>query len=371
MAAEIPTCRWGIVSTGLISSWFVEDLVLDRPDAKAKHIIQCIGSSSMQKGKDFAAKHCPSATPTIYASYDQVYSDPDVDCVYIGTPHSFHKGNCLDAIAAGKNVLCEKSFTINAREAREVLDAAKKKDVYVHEAMWLRHRPLVAQLRKLLFEDQVIGDVFRMSSDFSLLVHIPSLPDTSRYKDPKLGAGTLLDTGIYPLTWAFLALDPNTPANSERPNILATQSHLHGVEVTSSILVQYPSTGRQGIVSSTTMSGGMGDVVCRIQGTDGYIDVHGAAPSHPLSFTVHRRKEHSKNDFESKHYDYPRIGRGFFYEADNTALDIAAGRKESEIMPWKETIRVMEIMDEIRKQGGTKYPQDEVLGGMSIGSSAS
>lgn len=339
--------------------------MIERADAKAKHVIQCIGSSSLEKGKDFAAKYCPKASPAIYGTYEQVYNDPNVDCVYIGTPHSFHRQNCLDAIAAGKNVLCEKAFTINAKEATEVFDAAEKKGVYIHEAMWLRHRPLVAELMKLLFEDKVIGDVFRMSSDFSLLVDIPSLPETSRYKDPKLGAGTLLDTGIYPLTWAILALDPNTPHNSEMPQILATQTHLHGVEVTSSVLIQYPSTGRQGLVTSTTMSGYREPVVCRIQGTEGHIDVEGTAPSHPLSFTVFRRKQGTKSDkkddFESVKYDYPQIGRGFIYEADNTALDIAAGRKESSIMPWKETLRVMQIMDEIRRQGGTRYPQDSAL----------
>lgn len=334
------------------------DLVLDRPDAKAKHIIQCIGSSSLQKGKDFASQHCPNSSPAIYASYEEVYSNPDVDCVYIGTPHSFHKKNCLDAIAAGKNVLCEKAFTINAREANEVLEAAEKKGVYVHEAMWLRHRPLVVELRKLLYQDKVIGDVFRMSSDFGLLVDIPSLPSTSRYKDPNLGAGTLLDIGIYPLTWAFLTLDPNTPENSEKPVVFATQTHLHGVEVTSSVLIQYSSSGRQGIITSTTMSGGIGDVVCRIQGTEGYIDVEGGAPSHPQSFTVYKRQGGEKSKFESKKFEYPQPGQGFVYEADNTALDIAAGRKENAIMPWKETVRVMEIMDEIRKQGGTTYPQD-------------
>ncbi|KAJ9603563.1 hypothetical protein H2200_011749 [Cladophialophora chaetospira] len=357
MASNVPT------STGLISSWFVEDLVLDRPDAKAKHIIQCIGSSSLDKGKEFAKKHCPNASPTIYGTYQEVYNNLDVDCVYIGTPHSFHKQNCLDAIAAGKNVLCEKAFTINAAEAKEVFDAAEKKGVYVHEAMWLRHRPLVVELRSLLFDDKVIGDVFRMSSDFSLLIDIPNLPDTSRYKDLNLGAGTLLDLGIYPLTWSFLALDPNKPGASEKPNVFATQTHIDGVEVTSSILLQYPSTGRQGVVTSTTMSGLRDPVVCRIQGTKGHVDVEGAAAAAPLSFTVYRRKpgtkSDTKDDFETKKYDYPKIGRGFIYEADNTAVDIAAGRKESAIMPWGETIRVMEIMDEIRKQGGTKYPQDQ------------
>jgi predicted dehydrogenase len=270
-----------------------------------------------------------------------------------------HKQNCLDAIAAGKNVLCEKAFTINAREAKDVFNAAKEKGVYVGEAMWLRHRPLVLELRKLLFEDQIIGDVFRMYSDFTLLVDTANLPETSRYRDLNLGAGTLLDTGIYPLTLGVLVLDPKSPDNSERPKIQAAQTHMHGVEVSTSVILQYPSTGRQGIISSSTVTGHRDPIVCRVQGTTGRIDVYGNAPSHPLYFTVYNRKDGAKEEAEHKKYDYPRIGRGFIYEADNTALDIAAGRKESAIMPWKETIRVMEIMDEIRRQGGTKYPQED------------
>jgi len=92
----------------------------------------------MSRCEDFANKYCPGESPKLYDSYESVYNDPDVDVVYIGTPHAFHKQNMLDAIAAGKNVLCEKAFTINAAEAKEVLEAAKAKNVYVHEAMWLR-----------------------------------------------------------------------------------------------------------------------------------------------------------------------------------------------------------------------------------------
>lgn len=345
----------------MISSWFVEDIAIERPDAKAKHIIQCIGSSSVQKGKEFAAKYCPNQRPAVYGSYDEVYADPNVDCVYIGTPHSFHKNNCLDAIAAGKNVLCEKAFAINAREAKEVFEAAKERGVYVHEAMWLRHRPLVAELRKLLFETKAIGDIFRTFADFSLFVDIPNLPPTSRYKDLSLGAGTLLDIGIYSLTWAFLTLDPHTPEDSELPAIVAKQTHMNGIEVSSSVILQYPSTGRQGIVSSTTMAGPRSNGFCRIHGTEGYIEVEGSTASSPNSFTVYRTGKGSNDDNSStqgKKYEFPSAARGFVYEADDTAVDIAAGLKESAVMPWKETIRVMEIMDEIRIQGETKYPQD-------------
>ncbi|KAE8353523.1 hypothetical protein BDV28DRAFT_106547 [Aspergillus coremiiformis] len=357
--SELPSIRWGIITTGLISQWFVEDLVLDRPDAKVNHIIQAIGSSALEKGNQFAAKYCPQSSPTIYGSYEEVYNDPAVDVVYIGTPHSFHKQNCLDAIRAGKPILCEKAFTLNAAEAREVLAAAAEKNVYVHEAMWLRHRPLVHELRRLLHEEKVIGDVFRTFADFALNLDIPSLPPTSRYRDPALGAGSLLDIGIYSLTWAMLTLDPGSPASSELPRISASQTHLHGVEVTSSVLLKYASSGRQGIVTSTTMQPVDPVHIAQIQGTKGYINVEGPTPSMPLSFTVYERVGGgSSAKTVEKKYDFPRIGRGYFYEADNTALDILAGKKENALMPWSETIRVMEIMDEIRRQGGTKYAVD-------------
>ncbi|KAI1503588.1 hypothetical protein F5X99DRAFT_374871 [Biscogniauxia marginata] len=359
-STELPTCRWGIITTGLISSWFVGDLVLPRTDAKAKHIIQAIGSSSLEKSRGFAAKYLKDVPdqPALYASYGEVYNDPDVDCVYIGTPHGFHKRECLAAIAAGKNVLCEKAFTINAREAREVFDAAKAKGVYVAEAMWLRHRPMVADLRKLLYEDKAIGEVFRATSDFQMPIDMAKLPATSRYKDLGLGAGALLDIGVYSLTWAILALDPRTPARSETPKVLAAQSFVDGVEVTTSAILQYASSGRQGVVTATTERGrGSSQIIATIDGTDGFVEVEGIVPSHPRSFTVYPKWTGDEKP-AGKKYDYERAAQGFIYEADNTALDLAAGRKESPIVPWSETIRVMELCDEIRRQGGTVYPQD-------------
>ncbi|KAJ3545824.1 hypothetical protein NM208_g2314 [Fusarium decemcellulare] len=310
--SEFPTCRWGIVATGLISSWFVADLVIQRSDAKANHVVQAIGSSSLEKGQDFAAKHCPNAEPTVYASYEQVYADQNVDCVYIGTPHAFHKKNCLDAISAGKNVLCEKPFTINAREATEVLDAARKKGVYVAEAMWLRHRPMVLELRKVLFEQQAIGDVVMMTSQYALPVDINSLPPTSRYKDPGLGAGSLLDVGIYPLTWAIISLEEQSSDTSELPYITASQTHVGGVEVTTSVILKYSSTGRHGILNSTFLTQAAApDTVCRIQGSSGFVDIIGKDASHPSSFIIYRRS--SGGQFEPDKRDYPHPGQGFTF----------------------------------------------------------
>lgn len=365
---SLPTLRWGIVATGLISSWFVEDLVLPRTDAKAKHIVKAVGSSSLEKGKAFVKKYAPNVFPTVYGTYKEVYADPDVDIVYIGTPHAFHKQNCLDAIAAGKHVLCEKAFTITAKETQEVLSAAREKGVFIMEAMWTRFHPLVLALRKKLHQEKAIGDVRRTFCDFGLDMNIAALGPESRLKNPALGAGTLLDIGIYSLTWGLLTLDAETGETAEEPKIAAVQTLSDNIDIASSILIQYPKSGRQGLLTSTTEIKS-DPIFCRIEGTEGYITVSGVAASAPSSFTTYLKNVSSATgDVQGevkvphgKTYTFEKAegGKGFFWEADAVALDIAEGRKESAIMPHAETLRVMEMLDEIRRQGGARFPQDD------------
>ncbi|KAF9883654.1 hypothetical protein FE257_003088 [Aspergillus nanangensis] len=357
---ELPTVRWGILGTGMISSWFVEDLVIERPGAKINHIIQAIGSSSIEKGGNFVAKHCPHSSPTVHGSYEDLFNDDTVDMVYIGVPHAFHEKFCLDAINAGKAVFCEKPFTLNAKQAANVFEAAKEKGVYVQEAMWLRHRPLVHKLRSLIHEEKVIGEPFRMFADFGLDVDIRNLPSTSRYRSLDLGAGSLLDVGVYSITWAILTLDPHSPSKSEMPDILATQSFQGNIEVTSSVILKYASSGRQAIVTSTTNINHGPGIIARIDGDEGYIEIEGRGGSIPHSFTVYKKShtDSGRKYAAGEKYDFPEVGLGFYHEADNAALDYIAGRTEGAIMPWEETIRVMRIMDEVRRQGGTRFPVD-------------
>ncbi|KEF58393.1 uncharacterized protein A1O9_06319 [Exophiala aquamarina CBS 119918] len=363
---QLPTLRWGIISAGLISSWFVEDLLIERPGAQAEHIVQAIGCSSATKGAEFVSKYIPSSAhqPSV-GTYEDVYSNPNVDVVYIGTPHAFHKKNCLDAIAAGKHVLCEKAFTITAKESREVCAAAKQKGVFVMEAMWLRFIPLVVALGKKLHEERVIGDVRRMFCDFGLNMNLAALGPESRLKNPSLGAGSLLDIGVYSLTWGLLGLDSEIGERAQKPKVLAVQSLSDTIDVASTFILQY-SNGAQGVLTSTTECKSGRDF-CRIEGTDGYITVEGGAASVPDAFTVHKEiPGPKKSDASGKVtqlskevFKFEKPGRGFYYEADAVALDIASKRLENAVMPHAETVRVMQIMDEIRKQGGTKFPQDD------------
>ena len=150
------------------------------------------------------------------------------------------------------------------------------------------------------------------------------------------------------------------------PRVLAAQTHEEGIEVTTSAVLQYPSTGKQGIVTSTTKAlGAPGEVFAVIHGTNGYIEVEGRTPSAPESFTVWTKQEGNpdrayfpREMCQGKKYEFPTLGRGFVHEAEQTALDILEGRKESRIMPWAETLYMMDIMDEIRRQGNTIYPGD-------------
>ncbi|CAI6092990.1 unnamed protein product [Clonostachys chloroleuca] len=222
--------------------------------------------------------------------------------------------------------------------------------------MWLRHRPIVTKLRDILFEQNAIGRVSWLSSQYNLPVDIVSLPPTSRYRDPKLGAGSLLDVGIYPLTWALVSLERPEVDQLERPRILAAQTHSMGIEVTTNAVLQYSSTGQNALISSSFTAGRAVDPICRILGSSGYIDVIGEDASHPESLVVHR--ELSYGGFDLQQHDFTQAGQGFMFEQDNTALDVLSHRTESAIMPWAETIRVMEIMGEMRRQGGTVYPQD-------------
>ncbi|CAM1508930.1 Fc.00g026690.m01.CDS01 [Cosmosporella sp. VM-42] len=362
---SVPTLRWGIIGTGQVSSWFARDLARSRCDAKANHVIQAIGSSSKQKGEGFVKDFIPgyAPAPAVYGSYGQVYADPLVDIVYIGTPHAFHKQSCLDAIAAGKHVLCEKAFGITANEAKEVFAAAEKKGgIFVMEALRIRFFPLVHHLLSLVHDEQIIGTVHRVFCDLGLDMDISSLGPDSRLRNPALGAGTLLDICIYSLTWGVLLLDHT---HQDELHTRAFQTLFEGVDTATSVLLSNSTSGAQGILTSTSMAQ-TPHIFCRIEGTDGYITVEGESASIPSTFTVYQKSRAvGENKYELVASSPPQAfsleppGWGLYWEADAVAQDIAAGKVENELMPWTETVRILEMMDEIRRQGGARFPLEE------------
>jgi predicted dehydrogenase len=223
----------------------------------------------------------------------------------------------------------------------------------------------VRELQKQLFEERVIGDVNRVLCDFSMYMNeLDQVRSrTEPPKHPALPPGLMLEAGVYPLTWALLTLEEQPGRDEERPQILAASKLCQGIDIATSVILHYPKSGRQAMLSMS-METKSDDAFCRIEATKGHISIEGLAGSLPQSFTVFHRSDEPEPGIPfafnkaSQTFKFNQEGWGFYYEADAVALDIAAGRKESAIMPCSETVRVMEIIDEIRRQRGIKFPQD-------------
>lgn len=352
---SLPVLRWGIIGAGSISSKFVGDLEIDRgADAKATHKITAIGSSSISKAEAFISSNIKNNTPKPYASYDEVFADENVDIVYIGTPHPFHKDIALRAIKAGKHVLCEKPMTLNYKDSKELIEAAKQHKVYLMEAVWTRFFPIVQTFKKLVHEDKIVGEVHRAFTDFAIK-DFDLLPSTHRLKDVNLGGGALLDIGIYAITWARLGLDPNVGKKALKWTCSSSQVIVDGVDATTSAILTYPETQSQAIISCSFW-GNISREIIRVEGKLGKVVVYGKFASCPTKIIV------TFDDPEKQEIvvEPPKKGFGYYWEADAAAIDIANGKLENEeIMPWDETLLMFEIMDGIRKQGGLVYPQEK------------
>ncbi|WAO84647.1 Putative dimeric dihydrodiol dehydrogenase protein [Fusarium falciforme] len=368
-----PHVRWGILGTGWISTMFTQDILAPRSDAPAKHTIVALGSSSIDKGNAFVDKVWEKTPdqhrPQVYADYQGVYNDPNVDVVYVGTPHSVHKKNCLDAIAAGKHVLCEKPFTINEKEAQEVVDAARRKGVYVMEAVWTRFFPLFAALKEEILVKKSIGEVERFFIDFGNKMSLDTLPANSRLKDPALGAGALLDIGVYTLTYASIILGEWKVGNEHPEPIKVTSSLdiVNEIDEANVVILDYASTtggAKKTAICSSTFRYRGAEEFARIEGTDGTIILFGPGVSVPSGFRVFEGSRPGFGEADERrertfNVEKPDGTFGFFWEADAVAVDIANGRTENAIIPLDETLRMMRLMDGIRREGGLAYPQDK------------
>ncbi|MCA5892180.1 Gfo/Idh/MocA family oxidoreductase [Isoptericola sp. NEAU-Y5] len=325
---DAPPVRWGILGAG----WIAESFTDGMHEHTASRVV-AVGSRDVAKAQYFADAHAPGARA--HGSYADLVADDEVDVVYVATPHSHHLEHALLAIRAGKHVLVEKAFTRNEAEAREVLAAAAEAGVFVMEAMWTRFLPHVAALRGVIARGE-IGEVVNVSADHGQLF---AYDPAHRLYAPELAGGALLDLGVYPLSFAYdlLGLPESVTAVGS-----LTES---GVDGQISIVLGYAG-GAQATLSTTLWSRTATTAV--ISGTKGRIEVDGAFYG-PTSFRVVR------NDGERWTYDGFR-GEGKQYEAAEVARQVAAGRTESPRQTWQDTLEVMGLLDEVRRQVGVAYP---------------
>ncbi|MEN8243184.1 MAG: Gfo/Idh/MocA family oxidoreductase [Chloroflexota bacterium] len=323
------TINWGILGPGIISTDFAKDLEAV-PDAK----IAAVGSRDLDRAKSFANTF---NIPNAYGSYQALVADPDVDIIYIGTPPRFHKDHTLLSLNAGKHVLCEKPFAINAAEAEEMITTARQKGLFLMEAMWSRYLPVLVKVRQLIAEG-AIGKIRMVQADFGFRTDVN--PEGWLF-NLNLGGGALLDAGIYPLSLAHMIL--GTP---DRITSIADLGST-GVDEQTAVILGYDS-GEIALLSAAIRTNTPREAT--IVGTDGWIRINRtwfATDSLTLN-----------SDGKEETIPCPLVGNGLHYEAVEVEDCIRSGKIESDIMPLDETLALMKIMDQIRSQIGLKYPME-------------
>lgn len=322
--------RWGILGAGGIARKFVTG-VKALPD----HEVVAVGSRQQATADKFADEF---GIERRHASYEALAADPNVDAIYVATPHPMHKENTLLALAGGKAVLCEKPFTINASEAAEIIQAAREKKLFLMEAMWTRFIPLMVEVRRLV-ADGAIGPLRMITADFG---YRSAFRPESRAFDPALGGGALLDVGVYPISLASMLL--GTP---DRITSMAELGQT-GVDEQSAYVFGY-SGGQLAILSSAVRTSTPHEAL--IIGETGSIRIH-------PPFWIPKKMTLTVAGKEPQEIEIPFEANGYNYEAAEVANCVRAGKLESEIMPLDESLAIMQTMDAIRAQWGMKYPME-------------
>jgi predicted dehydrogenase len=323
---ESSPVQWGILGTGGIAGAFVTDLRLSDSG-----IATAVGSRSQESAERFADEF---GIADRHVGYESLVTDPDVDVVYVATPHPMHRDNAILALRAGKHVLVEKPFTMNAVEAREVVQVARENGRFAMEAMWTRFLPHIAVIREWLARG-VVGDIVTIIAD-----HGQWFAEDPEFRlfAPGLGGGALLDLGVYPVSFASMLLGtPDRIVSMSAPAFTA-------VDAQTSMLFGYDS-GAQAVLTCSLRA--KSPTRASIVGTDARIEIDGdfyapadvtLIPRHGVSTCV-----------ESVHE-----GRGLRHQADEVARRLAAGDRESPLMPLDETISIMETMDAVQRAGTSR-----------------
>ncbi|MEP7020848.1 MAG: Gfo/Idh/MocA family oxidoreductase [Pseudonocardiales bacterium] len=322
--------RWGILGAGWIAGYVAPDIA-----ACADSVLAAVAARDGERAAAFAAKHGVNRS---YGSYRELVEDPDLDVIYVATTHAQHHEHALLALQAGKPVLVEKAFTLNARQARDVVAVARERHLFCMEAMWMRFNPLVVQAHRLVREGR-IGELVNVRADYSKRFDFDA---GHRLFDLTVGGGALLDLGVYPLTFAWLFL--GQPDAVQAYGVLSPT----GSDATASLQCSYASGRVAQIHTSAVRESPLGALVV---GTAGWIQVQ--SPLHlPASMTIHT----AEGD-EVVTGQMP--GNGYRLEVAEVERCLRAGELESPIVPLDETVAILETIDEARRQIGVDYPADD------------
>ena len=318
---------WGILGPGGIARAFAKDLTL-----LEGHTVGAVGSRSLSNAQSFA----DDFGGTAYGSYEELINDSTIDAIYVATPHPAHHDNVISALDAGKAVLCEKPFAVNAKQAQAMVDAASRNKVALMEAMWARFLPHYAQVREIIASD-VLGPIISIHADHGQRLADQNIP---RLIEPQLAGGALLDLGIYPISFAHMILGNPVAINS---SAVMTDK---GVDAQSSMIFTYEN-GAQAVLTTTMIE----QTPCRavVAGLNGWLEIDRTFYN-PASMRV------VLNDGSATEYPNTYSGHGLREQAESFKQLVQSGKLQSDILSWKDTVDIMKSMDTVREQIGLKYP---------------
>lgn len=320
--------HWGILATGGIAHAFTSDLRTAGLDVTA------VGSRRIDSARAFAEQYDIAHA---HGSYEELVADPDVDIVYIATPHPGHLENALLALDNGKHVLVEKPFTLNAAEAAAIRDKAAEKGLLAMEAMWTRYLPHMVRIREILAAG-TLGEIRVVSADHTQKI---STDPAHRLNDLALGGGALLDLGIYPISFAIDVLG--------LPERIAALARLSDAGSDAEVATSFIHAGGA-LSTSVSSSRGAGMNVAQIVGTEARIEIDRVWYT-PTSFRV---VSHDGDVIEEFTSEVP--GRGMQFQAQAAERFVAAGADSHDILSIDETVAIMGVLDEVRRQIGVVYP---------------
>ncbi len=323
--------RWGILGSGRIAKSLADGLSV-LPDGK----LVAVGSRSQESADAFGDLY---QVPRRHSSYEALANDPEVDVIYVATPHSLHKENTLLCLEGGKAVLCEKPFAVNADEAREMVAVARERNLFLMEGMWSRFPPGMVKVRQLI-ADGALGELRSLQADFGFKAK--NRDPEGRLFNPALAGGSLLDIGIYPVSLSSMLF-------GKPEEIVSTwQRGETGVDEQAAYTFRHPG-GALSVMHSSLQAQTAQEAV--IAGTEGRIRIERQC-WRPQEILL------TRNDDSEERFSLPFEGNGFNYEAAEVMRLLRAGKKESEIMPLDESIAIMETLDAIRAQWGLRYPME-------------
>jgi predicted dehydrogenase len=318
---------WGVLGPGGIARAFAKDLA-----HLNGHSIGAVGSRSLSNAQSFATEFGGTA----YGSYEELVNDSTIDAIYVATPHPAHHDNVILALNAGKPVLCEKPFAVNAVEAQSMVNAAKRNNVALMEAMWARFLPHYAKVREII-SSGVLGPIQSIHADHGQRLADQGIP---RLVQPELAGGALLDLGIYPISFAHMIL--GKPQSITSSAVLTEK----GVDAQTSMVFTY-ANGAHSILTTTMIA----QTPCRavVAGLHGWLEIDRTFYN-PASMRV------VMNDGKTTEYANGYKGHGLREQAEIFKQLVQSGNLESKILTWQDTVDIMKSMDVVRQQIGLKYP---------------